>query len=69
MIWLVKFEIGGGHVHCRLFAAVGENQTYARCGKFVVRKGAEFKSLVTAFKGARFISEDPECGLLEAYKP
>jgi hypothetical protein len=68
MIFRVRFEIGGHHVHCRLFIAKAENQTFAKCGEFVVRKGDEFRDLLASFKGAQFIGDDKD-GIVEACKP
>ena len=66
----IRFEIAGGHIHCRLFCAPAtiHDPTWASCGKFVVRKGAEFRDLVAAFK-ADFISESETHGIVEACAP
>lgn len=66
MHWKVKFDIRGGHVHCSLFCAPEKNQTYAKCGDFVVRTDAEFASLTQAFAGADFIENDPNRGIVQA---
>jgi hypothetical protein len=66
MQWRVRFEIMGGHVHCRLFCAPAANETAAKCGEFVVRKGAEFVSLMQSFQGAAFIGDNPARGCVEA---
>jgi len=31
----VRYQQQGGHVHCRVFTAPAENQTYAKCGELV----------------------------------
>jgi len=51
-IFRVRFQVQGGHVHCRLFAAAQRGVTFAKCGDFVVRKGAEFRDFVAAFENA-----------------
>lgn len=64
MIFRVRFEVAGGHVHCALFAAQALNMTFAKCGDFTVRKGLEFRELVIAFGGAQFLGcrdEDTMC--------
>ena len=53
MVFRVRFTIGGGHVHCRLFVAPASNMTFAKCGDFVVRN-EEFKALVIAMAGVSF---------------
>lgn len=68
-IFRVRFEVAGGHVHCRLFAAKQPNTTYAGCGEFCVQKGEEFESLVRAFSGAQFLGEDATVGINEACEP
>ncbi len=71
MIWRVRFIIGGGHVHCTLYTAKSPNQTFAKCGDFVVSKGDEFKSLLEAFSGADFIGNGSGTGegIAEACTP
>lgn len=68
MVWRVKFNIGGGHVHCRLFCAAAENHTFAKCGEFCVRKGAEFVSLLRVMGGVQFIGDNDRDGIDEASK-
>ncbi len=67
MIWRIRFKVLGSHVHCGLFVAPEANQTFAKCGDFVVRVGLEFESLARAFSGADLISDDPNVGLADAY--
>jgi len=57
-VFRVRWQQLGGHVHCRLFCAKHPNQTYAKCGEFVVREGEEFESLRAQFSGAHFLAED-----------
>lgn len=50
-IFLIRFTIQGGHVHCQLFASRNlRNPAWAKCGEFCVRKGAEFRDLDYAFR-------------------
>lgn len=59
MIWMIRFKVGVGHVHCRLFAAKQANMTFAKCGEFVVRV-EEMESLRRAFAGAEFVDDSWE---------
>ena len=65
-IYRVRFDIAGGHVHCRLFCAKHPNMTFASCGVFTVQKGEEFESLVRSFSGAEFIGDKENAGIVEA---
>ena len=49
MIWRIRFTIREGHIHCAIFLAPGPDRTFAKCGDFVVCKGAEFASLAKSF--------------------
>ena len=69
MVFRVRFEIAGGHVHCAVFCAPGRNMTFAKMGDLCVSKGPEFEAFVRAFSGADFIGADPERGIVEASKP
>lgn len=62
----VRFTIAGGHVHCHLFYGE-EGKTFAKCGDFVTRRGAEFRDLVDSFS-ADFIGDDPRHGIAAAIK-
>lgn len=65
----VHFAIAGGHVHCRLFCAPDRTDpTWAKCGEFCVRKGAEFRDLMVSFK-ADFLGETSEDGTVAACEP
>jgi len=66
MIFRVCFSVAGDHVHCRLFCSPAPNQTYIKCGAFVVRLGEEFRALVESFSGADFIGDDETVGIAEA---
>lgn len=57
MIFRVRFATQGGHVHCRLFVAKAEGQTFAKCGDFVVRKGPEFAACMAAMAGVQFLAD------------
>ena len=35
MIIRLRYEKRGGHIHCRLFTAPAEEQTFAKCGELV----------------------------------
>jgi hypothetical protein len=61
-IFRVRFRIGGGHVHCRLFSAKNRRDpAWAKCGDFTVCRGPEFRDLITAFK-AEYVPEPDESG-------
>lgn len=49
MIWKVRYQVAGGHVHCALFSAPGVGRTYAKCGDLVVRveEFPQFKILMS----------------------
>lgn len=68
MVWRVKFDVHGGHVHCNLFAAKQLNMTFAKCGDFTVRRGEEFASLLRAFAGAQFIGINENVGTADAIR-
>lgn len=53
MVFKIRYEKRGGHIHCRLFAAKSPNMTYAGCGDFVVRE-EEFEALQRAMSGVHF---------------
>ncbi len=53
MIFKIKHEKLGGHIHCALFAAKEPNQTYAKCGDLVVRE-EEFAPMQRAMVGVYF---------------
>lgn len=53
MIFKVKHEKLGGHIHCALFAAKQPNMTYAKCGDFCVRE-EELADLQLAMSGVAF---------------
>jgi hypothetical protein len=65
-VFRVRFKVGGGHVHCRVFVARSKNTTFAKSGDLCVTKGEEFESLVRCFSGADFLSDDEDVGMLEA---
>jgi hypothetical protein len=67
MLFRVRFSPAGEHVLCRLFVAPGPNQTFAPCGEFTVRRGAEFKALVHSFNEVEFVGTG-EFGLMAAGK-
>lgn len=53
MVFKIKHEKRGGHIHCRLFAARMSNMTFAGCGDFCVRE-EEFEDLQLAMSGISF---------------
>lgn len=57
MIFRVRYDIAGGHVHCRLFSGKTMNSTFANCGNFCVTKGDEFRALVKSWPGADWVSD------------
>ena len=59
-IFRIRFRIAGGHVHCALFSAKTPNQTFAKCGDFVVERGEEFEALMRQFNAAEFIGESAD---------
>lgn len=58
MIFRIKFNIKGVHVHCSLYVLPSPNETGAYCGTFIVRKGGEFKQLLRVMSGIQFILSD-----------
>jgi len=53
MVFKIKHEKHGIHIHCRLFAAKASNMTYAGCGEFCVRE-EEFEDLQRVMSGIFF---------------
>lgn len=68
-MYRIRFTIAGGHIHCALFYAPASNQTFAKCGEFIIRKGAEFEALLRSMSGVDFIGHMPHDGIVEASKP
>lgn len=64
MIFRIRFEVAGGHVHCALFVAKEPNMTHAKCGDFVVSRGPEFVALEAVMGGVQFVGD-----VSEARKP
>lgn len=58
MIFKIRHEQRGGHIHCRLFAAKATNMTYATCGDFTVRE-EEFEDLQRVMAGVFFEDAKP----------
>ena len=56
MIWRVRYEVRGDHIHCRLFCAAQKNRTFAFCGDFRIR-AEEWADFQQAFQGAEFIGD------------
>lgn len=54
MIFKIRWERLGGHIHCALFVAQARNFTYAKCGGFVVSEGLEFEQLERVMAGVEF---------------
>lgn len=48
MVFRMRFETLGGHVHCALFVAKNSEATFAKCGDFVVSRGEQFVDLISA---------------------
>lgn len=69
MVFRVRFEVAGGHVHCSVFSAKARNMTFAKCGDLCISKGSEFAAFVSAFSGADFIGVDDKVGIVEACQP
>lgn len=59
MTFRVRYLPHGNHVHCTLHVAAAPDRTYALCGEFVVRDGAEFEALQRCF-AARFVEYAPK---------
>ena len=59
-IYRIRFSIGGGHIHCRLFVSKSINHNFALCGTFVVSKGEEFKDLMKSCQAVEFLGDEPE---------
>ena len=53
MIFKIRHEKLGGHIHCALFGAKAPDMTYAKCGDFVVRE-EEFSDLERCMSGVFF---------------
>ena len=53
MIFKIRYEKAGGHLHCKLFAAKSPNMTYACCGDFCIRED-ELTDLERAMSGVFF---------------
>jgi hypothetical protein len=54
MIFKVRFEVLGGHVHCDVFVGKAYNQTFANCGHLVIDRGQQWTAFEAAFAGAEF---------------
>lgn len=68
-IFRIRFAIGGGHIHCRLFASKNRRDpAWQKCGDFTVCKGPEFRDLIAAFK-CEVIGEKETDGIEEAVTP
>lgn len=53
MIFKVRFEKKGAHIHCDLYSLPMPNSTWAGCGSFCVRE-EEFPALQMAMSGVYF---------------
>ena len=53
MVFKIRYEKAGGHLHCSLFAAKAPNMTYANCGDFCIRE-EELADLERAMSGVAF---------------
>lgn len=69
MIFRVRFDVRGGHVHCRVFSARWTNGTYAKLGDLTVTRGPEFVAFMAAFRGAEFLGEVFGVGVATASVP
>jgi hypothetical protein len=58
MVFKVRHHKAGSHVHCSLFVAKAENQTYAKCGDFTIRDD-ELNALRVAMLGVAFEERNP----------
>lgn len=63
-VFKIRYREAGGHVRCRLFAALQPNYTYAGCGEFTVKAGAEFEHLQSAMAGVFFEHNDGDDAIL-----
>lgn len=52
----VRYKVGGGHVHCRIFSRPQGQETWAKCGDLTIA-ASEVASFQAAFK-AEFLEED-----------
>lgn len=58
MVFKIMYTPTYGHVYCTLFVAPAPNQTWANCGKVVVRRD-EFEDMQRCMSGVAFV-ERPE---------
>ena len=65
-VFRVRFDVRGGHVHCRVFSAPRPDHTFAKLGDLVVTRGPEFVALMQAFDGAEFLGEREGVGIVLA---
>jgi hypothetical protein len=66
MIWRVRFDVKGGHVHCELFVAKRRENIFAKCGSFVVQRGEEFSDLLRTMTNTEFIGVEGGSGIMAA---
>jgi len=59
MIFRVRYDTKGGHVHCRLFSAKRPNTTWMKCGEFTLRTD-EFLECVEAMNGVEFLADEKD---------
>lgn len=65
----IRFEIRGSHVHCRLFSQPITGGDYQLLGNFVVSRGDEFRSLMSAFIPLQAIPDHGSLGVSAALDP
>lgn len=53
----VRYKVGGGHVHCRVFSRPHGQETWAKCGDLTM-SASEWNAFMHAFAGAEFLEED-----------
>lgn len=62
----LRYEIKGGHVHCRLFSTTNPNGTWAKNGDLVFTKGTEFRDFIALNAAMDVVAEDGMGNLAEA---
>jgi len=57
MVFRLRYQLLGGHYHCRLFSAQSRNHTFARLGELTVAE-YEWVAFQEALKGVEFLEEE-----------
>ena len=53
----IRYQLAGGHVHCRVFSRPKGQDTFAKCGDLTI-SASELSSFMYTFSGAEFLKED-----------